>query len=137
MAKKSQILLDENLLFLRGSGIPFKHLSIILDGRSEMWLPFFFGSWLKLDTWPCSSILDLPFIARSPRPVLPTSFAGDVTSKLTGDEWRRGCHFTFQGKKSPSRLKNMINLLPYVTYLLPEAHEYFEPLKKPFGCPGR
>ena len=42
----------------------------------------FFG--LKLDTWPCFAILDLPFIARHPRRVLPTSFTGDVTTKLAG-----------------------------------------------------
>ena len=45
--------------------------------------------WLKLDTWPHSAILDLPFIARHLGRVLPTSFTGDVTSKLarmTGDE---------------------------------------------------
>ena len=41
--------------------------------------------WLKLDTWPRSAILDLPFIARGPRPVLPTSLTGDVTLKLTRD----------------------------------------------------
>ena len=55
-----------------------------------MWLLF---SWLKLDTWPRSAILDLPFIARRPRWVLPTSFTADVTSKLTRDDWGRGCKF--------------------------------------------
>ena len=42
--------------------------------------------WLKSDTWPCSAILDLPFIGRHPRRVLQTSFMADVTAKLTGDE---------------------------------------------------
>ena len=37
---------------------------------------------LKLDTGCCSTILDLPFIARRPRRVFPTSFTGDVTLKL-------------------------------------------------------
>ena len=40
-------------------------------------------SWLKLDIWPRTAILDLPFIiARRPRRVLPKSFTADVTPKL-------------------------------------------------------
>ena len=46
--------------------------------------------WLKLDTWPRSAILDLPFIARRPRRVLPTSFTADVMSKLARGDWGRG-----------------------------------------------
>ena len=44
---------------------------------------------LKLYKWPRSASLDLLFIARHLRRVLPTSFMADVTSNLpgtTGDE---------------------------------------------------
>ena len=47
--------------------------------------------WLKLDTWPRSAILDLPFIAGRPGRVLPTSFTADFTSKLARDDWERSC----------------------------------------------
>ena len=50
-----------------------------------------------MDSSPGSAILDLPFIARRPRRVLPTSFTGDVTLKLagmTGDEAELDPHVT-------------------------------------------
>ena len=75
--------------------IPSEHLRITVDGRNEMWLPFF---WLKLDTWPRSAILDLLFIARRPRRVLPSSFTGDITTKLTGDNRGQGW-LQLRGKK--------------------------------------
>ena len=45
------------------------------------------------------AILDLPFIARRPGRVLRTSPYGDVTSKLTGDDWGRGCFSSTQKQK--------------------------------------
>ena len=53
--------------------------------ENKMWLPFV---GLKLDNWPRSTILELLFIARHPRRVPPTSFTGDVTTKLA--DWGLG-----------------------------------------------
>ena len=72
---------------------------------SEYWTTL-----LKLDSSPGSAILDLPFIARRPRRVLPTSFTGDVTLKLagtTGDEAGLTCASIFWTKESfPCRVYN-------------------------------
>ena len=51
-----------------------------------------------MDSSPGSAILDLLFIARRPRRVLPTSFTGDVTLKpagRTGDEAGHWCFVNF------------------------------------------
>ena len=73
--------------------------------------------WLKLDTWPRSVILDLLFIARHPRQVLPTSFTGNITSKLGGDDWGQGWAETRLKRLAEIKPKGIIKLVEILTCL--------------------